>query len=254
MSLILDALRKLDREKSSRRSATANIAIEILRPDLSHPRKRTPLYLAVVSLTVVATAVITYAVIVQFSFLSKSSPSAPLNPPARSQQAAPAPLEFGLQSKPLPSTPVNPPVPSQQVKPAPFSREPVRDVRDKLIQVPQKIETPPESKTLVESKKPETSLSEEKPGQNVIVEKTDVATEKTKKTAESIPSGSAITPPSLKLSAIVWYEEPSKRFAMINGNIATEGSVIEGVKVVEIYPDRVRFSHNNQSFEIPINR
>jgi type II secretory pathway component PulC len=58
--------------------------------------------------------------------------------------------------------------------------------------------------------------------------------------------------PSLKLSAIVWYEERSKRFVMVNGLIANEGSVVEGVKVEEIYPDRVRFSHNGRPFEIPI--
>ena len=39
MSLILDALKKLDREKSSRRNGTANIAVEILRPDAPVPRK-----------------------------------------------------------------------------------------------------------------------------------------------------------------------------------------------------------------------
>jgi len=65
-------------------------------------------------------------------------------------------------------------------------------------------------------------------------------------------NGSATTLPSLKLSAIVWYEEPSKRFVMVNGVIANEGSVVEGVKVEKIYPDRVRFSHNGRPFEIPI--
>jgi hypothetical protein len=31
-----------------------------------------------------------------------------------------------------------------------------------------------------------------------------------------------------------------------------EGSMIEGAKVVEILPTRVRFFQNNQSFEIPL--
>jgi hypothetical protein len=31
-----------------------------------------------------------------------------------------------------------------------------------------------------------------------------------------------------------------------------EGSIIEGIKVVEILPTRVRFFQNNQSFEIPL--
>ena len=40
MSLILDALKKLDREKSTRRDRTANIAADILGPDLPRPGKR----------------------------------------------------------------------------------------------------------------------------------------------------------------------------------------------------------------------
>ena len=63
MSVILDALRKLDREKSSRRNGTAPIAVEILRPDLSRPGKKIPVYLAAVSLTAMAAAAITYVLV-----------------------------------------------------------------------------------------------------------------------------------------------------------------------------------------------
>ena len=59
-----------------------------------------------------------------------------------------------------------------------------------------------------------------------------------------------MTPSSLRLSAIVWHEEPSKRIAVINGTITTEQSVIEGVKIEVIYPNRVRLSHNGRPFEI----
>ena len=246
MSLILDALKKLDREKSSRRNAAANIAIEILRPDLPRPGKRTPLYFAAVVLTAVATAAITYAV-VELGFLSKSSP------PASSQRVAPAPLDSGFLSKSSPPTPMNPPAPSQQVAPAPLSHEPVRDTRDEISQVPPKIQIP------AESKKPESFPAEKEVDRKVIPEEAAVAPEKTKiptentpTPAQQAPKESPTTPPSLKVSAIVWYEEPLRRFAMINGTITYEGSVIEGVKVEEIYPDRVRFSHNGRPFEISI--
>ncbi|MGA2959668.1 MAG: general secretion pathway protein GspB [Thermodesulfobacteriota bacterium] len=56
----------------------------------------------------------------------------------------------------------------------------------------------------------------------------------------------------LKISGIVWHEEPSERRAVINGSFTKEGSVIEGVKVVEIFPTRVRFSHNGRTFEISV--
>jgi len=214
MSVILDALRKLDREKSSRRNGTANIAVEILRPDLSRPGKKVPPYIAALSLTAIAVAAVTYGLMSRRGFLSKPAPTVPASPPAQSQQATPAPL----------------------------SREPIRDVRDETSGVLPKIETPARSKST------ETSSTEKK------TEEAKVAPENTKKPMEHTPGGTVATPPSLKISAIVWYEDPSKRFAMINGTISTEGSLVDGVKVVEIHPTSVRFLHDGQYFEIPISK
>ena len=234
MSLILDALKKLDRETSSRRDKVANIAVEILRSDLPFLGKRIRVYLVVLSLTVVATVAVTYAVMVQFGFLSKSSPSVPGNPSA----------------------------PSKQIALPPFSHGPARDARDEMTRVapkmqnpaeskrPAGVKTPTEVKTSAESKSVETSLEKKKASQEVISEEAEVAPGNGQKTAEQSPDGSATALPSLRLSGIVWSEEPSNRFAMINGAVATEGSVIEGVKVVEIYPTRVLLSHKGQSFEI----
>lgn len=220
MSVILDALRKLDREKSSRRNGAGHIAVEILRPDLPRPAKKAPLYIVTVSLTAIAAAALTYALMSELGFLSKSSLPVPVSLPSPSQQAAPAPV----------------------------SREPVRNAQDEINRVPLKIETPAGSKPT------EASLDEKKTNPNVIPEEAKVAPGNIKKTPEHTPTGSATTPPSVKISAIVWYEDPSKRFAMINGMITTEGSLIEGVKVVEINPTVVRFLHNGQYFEIPISK
>lgn len=223
MSVILDALKKLDREKSSRRSGTANIAVEILRPDLPRSGKRGPLYVAIAFLTAIVTAAITYGVMVQGGRLSKSSP----------------PLA------------ISPPVPNQEAAPAILPGEPIQSARDEIIPVPPKTQTPVKSKKpaapLVESKGDETKIK-----QNVIVKEPDIAPEKAKIPPEPPPHEPATTFPSLNISAIVWYEDPSRRFAMINGLIVTEGSVVEGMKVEEIYPDRVRFLHRNQHLEIPI--
>ena len=92
MSIILDALKKLDREKSSRRNRTANIAAEILKPEAPRPGKRALRYCAAAGLTAVATAAATY-VLLQSGVFSKSS--APANPPTPTQQAAlgPGPRE-----------------------------------------------------------------------------------------------------------------------------------------------------------------
>lgn len=127
MSVILDVLRKLDREKSSRRrSATANIALEILKPDLPRSEKRIPLYFAAVGLTAIATAAITYA-LVGFGFLSKSPSPELINPPTTSQEITQAPLDSGSLSKSSLPPPKSPPVLSQQVTPAPLPLESGRD-------------------------------------------------------------------------------------------------------------------------------
>lgn len=217
MSLILDALKKLDREKSSRRDGTANLAVEILRADPPRPARKMLRYVAAVSITAAATACVTYAVIAGLGILSESSPPAAVN-----QQ------------------------PAQQSASAVSPRDPVSNSTDEMRRAPAKIQGNAESK---ESAVP---TSGKKAGRDIITKEPDTAPEMIKKSAEATPRVSAAPLPSLKLSGIVWQEEPSERRAMINGRIATEGSIIEGVKVVEIHPTRVRFSHNGRSFEITL--
>ena len=121
MSVILNALKKLDREKSLRRSGTANIAIEILKPDLPRPEKRIKMSFVIVTVTALATAALTYAV-VEFGFVSKSSPPAIVSPPAPSQQVAPAPNP-GIPLKSSSPAPMHPPAPSQRILPAPLNSD-----------------------------------------------------------------------------------------------------------------------------------
>jgi general secretion pathway protein B len=241
MSLILDALKKLDREKSSRRNGAVNIAAEILRPDLPRPRKRMRIYFIGIFLTAVATAAITYAVI----------------------------------SKPPPPATTTPAASSPQVTPTPPSHEPVRDARDEIIRDParMKLQAPVESKgpiatkkpaetnKLTESKKqpvevniPPPSPSEEKISPEAVSKEAPVPPADVRKPSEQAPRKSAVTPASLRLSGIVWSEEPSKRLAVINGIVTSEGYVFEGVKVVEIHPNHVLLLLNDQPFELSLKK
>ncbi len=220
MSLILDALKKLDREKSSRRDGTASIVSEILRPDLPRSGKRILTYCAAILFTAVIAAGITYAVMERYGYLPKSSLPAPVNPPA----------------------------PSQQVAVAPLPPEPVRDAREGISQVPLKMQNQ------AESKKPAASVNEKRTSRNIIAEDTDIAPGNKKKSDGHVSKELAATVPSLKLSGIIWHEDHKERRAMINGTIATEGSVVEGVKVVEIHPNKVRFSYNGKPYEISMGK
>jgi len=332
MSLILDALKKLEREKSSRKARLENIALEILKPDLPRPQKRIPLHFVALPLTAVVAASITYFAIAGFGFLSKSSPPAPMNPPAPSEQVTSAPPESSSPPKSLPPAPATPTAPSQQVASAPLepssppksppsapatptapsqqvasappepssppkspppapatptapsqqvasappepsslSKSPpsapatptapspggltIRSRRRALYMNQDEMSrVPPKIQTQAETRSPTPSLGEEKAGQNVIPQEPYVAPAVTKKPAERTPGGSATTPPSLRLSGILWHEDPSERRVVINGMVLTEGAVTEGVKVLEIHPTHVRLSHNGRPFEISMPR
>jgi general secretion pathway protein B len=231
MSVILDVLRKLDREKSSRRSAAANIALEILKPEPPRSEKRNRLYVTAIGLAAIAAAAITYA-LMGFGPLSKSPSPERINPPTRSQEIAQAPFYSGSISKSsLPPAKISPAL-SQKVAPTP--PPPVESGLDNRGDINR---VSPEVRTPADNKIPGFSPVEKEAGPTP---------------PQKAPDKSVIAPPSLKISAIIWYEDPSKRFAMINDAITYEGSVIEEVKVEEIYPNRVRFSHNGRHFEISV--
>ena len=195
-------------------------------------------------------ALITYFTMVVF--LPKPLPLAPVNPSASSRGVTPAPMEFHLPSKSSIPEPVNPPTPSQQITPAPISREAIQEIQDETNRKGQKPPTPSEKKITVESKPTATTVDEKKVKPNMMREEAEVTPPSVKKSPEQTTPGIPANPPPLKLSAIVWFEDPSMRFAMVNGVKAIEGTIVEGVKVVEIHPTRVRFLHNDLSFEIPL--
>jgi hypothetical protein len=126
-----------------------------------------------------------------------------------------------------------------------------------MIRVPPKVQSPEEKKEPtdikipVETQSPGTSLINKKTSQDLIPKQMEAAP---KKSAELNPNVSPANPASLRLSAIAWFEEPSRRFAMINGIMATEGSSIDGIKVVEINPTSVRLLHDGQYFEISMSK
>jgi general secretion pathway protein B len=325
MSLILEALKKLDREKASRRTGMPDLAAEILRPEPALPRKRLPMYLLAVSLTALATAGITYALIGKPGFLSKlsppsagihpatgqkvaSAPAAKLSPPAPAtppasprkrepasvkpgapskrstsatsrstaraaragaaspkpsppaklspgkpaipslsvQKVPPAAPESGVLTKPSSPAPASSPEPRRQVASSPPSQDPIRGLQSGAKPEVSKIPAGTGSRLPVISPghkdaTPKGTSREVKPAPGTAP-----------KPAAQVSGSFAVNPPALKISGIVWNEEPSKRRAVINGSFTTEGSMIEGAKVVEIFPTKVLFLHQGRYFEISV--
>jgi hypothetical protein len=330
MSLILDALRKLDRQKSLNRKGTDDLAASILKLDASPPEKKWRLYLTAVSLTAFVTAAITYLAVVEFGSWGKSSPIPSANLPASGEQVPRGTLEPAPFLKTSPPAPEKPPLASRQVSPSapepgpsakssppsiaapqasppsseaasltgkvpqkaltgepvlspssgqrvaispsksgsptessPLASEPpdkksptptpdslpretVREVQSGKTQGPSRMETQPGTKA------PAPAADEKIADRKATSEKVDRSTGVAKKPAETAVNGPSPSPPQLKISGIVWHDDPTKRRAVINGVFTAEGSVIEGLKVVEILPTRVRFLHQGRPLEISI--
>lgn len=261
MSVILEVLKKLDREKPSRKDHSPNIATEILRPDLPRAKRRIPLYLMIISLTAIVTAAVTYVSIREFGLLSRPSPPVLSRPPEPNRPVHPSPLESTLQRKLPPPIPVSPPEPAQKVIPIPPSREPGPETRGEIIKIGPETEPVPENKikkapeTPVESKPSSPPPEEKKIGQSVLPAKREIIpVEPPKKGLETPASEPVKSPPSLTISAIVWYEDPSLRFAIVNGLKAVEGDLVEGAKVVEIHRTSIRFLYHHKQFEVSLSR
>ena len=284
MSEILDALKKLDREKAARRSGTADISVEILAPGLPRGGKRLRRHIAIVCFTAVVAATITYAVVVTLRVSPEPAPPARIGPPAPAQQASSAVREPAVPTTSDPSAVIHRSVPKQQPAPAPREPEsssespspapvssapPVQQVAPAPIEpvLPAKsVPPPPMAPAAAPSEASPAPAKVQKP-----VEKErsptavpaspappttpGVASGTGKTVPDQAPSaaGSAVTPSSFRITVIVWDEDPSKRWAMINGMKTAQGSVIEGAKVEEITLTGVRFFHNGRYFEVPMN-
>ena len=272
MSLILDALKKLDREKAFIRKVTANIADEILKTDPVRPRKKFPRYFAGGLLTVCVTAALTYVVTVNLGFLSKTAPPASPSPPGidrhvespppsqeparetqegifppspKGQKFAESKKPSGTDSSPAPKPRVAKQA-DQRVEIPPPPQEPAREAQEK-IPAPS-----PKDPDFAESRRSSPLPVEKKAGQNIDPERAGAGSADAKKAAENRLGKSGTPPSELRLTGIVWSEDPSGRCAVINGAILTEGTEIQGIKVVEILPNRVRFMDHGRPFEIQL--
>jgi general secretion pathway protein B len=215
MSLILDALKKLDREKTAKNGGKMDITAEILKAgDAPQKNSILPLVLTL-ALTAFVAALATY--------LFFGGPGSKTGDPRSTAPAVPA------QAGQVPATPL-PPAPAALTDKPPLStdRSPV---------------APPVAS--IEAMRPDNA----KKGGDPTRGKAAAAVKTPGKTVAPPKEGVA-TLPILKISGIVWEEVPSERKAVINGAVAREGDTVEGVKVLEIHPTHVVVSSRGKSFKV----
>jgi hypothetical protein len=212
MSLILDALRKLDREKSERKG---DVASGILKAD-DPPRGRRIMPLALtLGGTACAAVIITYLAVGNYGPRLVNTRSGRSEAPVQARQATGS----ALPAAPSSSSPAM----REGSANAPAHAVPATILPRKAIA----------------GREP---ASKRGPAHTGQVLKGETARRE----------DTAVAPPELKVSGIVWQEAPSDRKAVINGRIAREGDTVDGARVLEIYPTFVSLSFKGRSFKVKI--
>lgn len=57
----------------------------------------------------------------------------------------------------------------------------------------------------------------------------------------------------LKVMAIAWFEDPTRRLAVVNGHIVKEGESVEGYSVTRIRKDDIIVSDGSRSYRVELN-
>ena len=222
MSLILDALKKVEKDRSRRDpKAAADIASAIVLSDHDTNRRRmmligTSLFLAAI-LVFAAGAGITYFMAGSGQPLKKGGPQPLPSEPSSLKSNASGP------STTLTAKPSEPVLAAIIREPSEANRAIIRNRAAKQTLPARKAEKSPAVSTPPVQK--------------------GIPTEASRTTAQE-------DPPTMKISGIVWFEDRHDRRALINGISLKEGDTVEGARIVQIDPTLVHFTRNGRAFEI----
>lgn len=231
MSYILDALKKLEHEKSrkSRGDGMINISgalFENERPKPSGTAGRK------IALAVTVAVLMTFGATWLFLQFGKGRG----NPSPRLATTAPQAPPVTVVTAPAPPV-AAPVVPVLQTPaaapPAPAQVTPVR---------------PP-----AHPSKPQKAVVQAAPATEDADDEQESRTRTKERKGQALPTDLAgAAPGDITLSGIAWQEERRARRAVVNGFLMREGGVVSGARITDIYQDRVRFSLSGKIFEIPL--
>lgn len=221
MSYILDALKKIEHEKSKKSGPSGRISISgDLFLERSRPAAKTgilKIMLLVVGVSLVTGASIwfvlqkkdTKRVAAIRPIASPVAPIAPVTPPAM-----PHPASHPVQSQPAAVA-----VPLAAVPAAP--------------------------------QKMKAASGEDLPAKGASLPKHHIKAPQPqvyqKQTVEMVPA-----PADIKLSGIAWQDNRAARRVVINGFLLREGAVVSGAKITDIKADRVRLLSDSGQFELKL--
>ncbi len=234
MSLILEALKKIEKDKTGD-AQNADIAAAILQPGhRAKPRR-------VLLISVFGAAVLLVAAGAGLSYFL-SAKGKPQNPPVI------------IQPDPLPKAVVSPPAVARPVTAKPEKRAEV-----KPMPAPEKrAEAPTAPRSPVPSVASPPAAAKPPAGREIRkADKIQPDTLPARKASVSRPSrGESVEDsapadiPRISIGGIIWSEETGARRALVNGSAVKEGDIVDGVRVERIMQERIRFSKNGKKFEL----
>jgi general secretion pathway protein B len=233
MSYILDALKKMERDKA-RKAGPAGMTK--LSGDLFREDRLRSIQGGMWKLVTVAVVASLVAVAATWFFLTPSKKKAHVafrataspeqmmaaahDPPATPPVAPQAPVPPAVQPLPQPA-PL--PVPSQEIQ-----------------------RQEPQTSQLPAARPLKTSSRGE-----LYLQRKDRKHPALSSAAERPVAAAMIAPPAdINVSGIAWQDERRFRRAVINGFLLKEGGVVSGARISEIRKDRVRFSQSGRDFEV----
>jgi len=232
MSSILKALKKLEDEKTIRKPDSLKIDADILRGD-------TPSRFSPFGASIAAVVLFACGSAATYTYLKSKTSVPPAATATRTAAVTPAPATVPPKAvvvTPVVDTPEPVTISPKSVAP-PLAPKPKQDKAVKSAPVA----TPPKMPVKATSE----STTRTKP--------TAAATYQQPSLPVTRPAASA-TSPLIKVNGIAYQDGDSNSVAVVNGVSVSKGSVVEGVKVEEIFEEKVRFSYGGQRFEVSLGK
>jgi general secretion pathway protein B len=245
MSYILDALKKLEHEKSKKKRGDG--MVNISGALFEQEQLKTPAAAGwKIALILAAAVLLTFGVTWYFLQPEKGHKKPVLQSVTGASPIVPARIEA------LPAVPVSPAVP---VTPAPQA-VPIPQVPNTVPSVPVTPATSVLPRTSVRGSKkgpattPAASAAEDTATQ-LTMQEPGIRTKDQQRHALTADQTVA-APSDIKLSGIAWQDDRRSRRAVVNGFLMQEGGLVSGARITDIFQDRVRFVLSGKYFEIPL--
>jgi general secretion pathway protein B len=223
MSLILEALRKMEQDRNSRRGAAQDIRPEVLRyRRAGQPQKNRPY------LPWALGALLLAGVLGAGLFLKGGRETV-----VTQELAPPAPAGSVSVVAPDPTPPAaQPALPAPAAFPAPV-------VPVVAPQNPPRAETAPAEAPRPRPDRPPAAQLKARAQQQAV----------TAPVSHKEAAAPPVAAPDITVTGIAWQDERNLRRAVVNGSLVGEGAEVAGARVIEIREDRVRLSRGGQTIE-----